>query len=264
MVAPDLTQSATAGGSEVARLTDSFHLNLTAFSLLSFAVGAFTVHGAIGLVFEQRRQMVRALEAPLGWLIALFAIDLAVLALLAGAMGLALRYVVAAALLPDAAATLRGLYVAGCRASLPCALRGGCQDWRWRALWSLARMSLLASVQPRAWVMARQSVGPVVLSVGLLALAGALALWGHELMTGVALLGALLIGGALALPPLLALVLRLGEARACADNPVVPGRHTPTTARTVAGIDGAFARYGGQCGRVDHGFVVSPNLCRNF
>ena len=28
------------------RLTDSFHLNLTAFGLLSFAVGLFIVHGA--------------------------------------------------------------------------------------------------------------------------------------------------------------------------------------------------------------------------
>ena len=49
-------------GSDVARLTDSFHLNLTAFGLLSFAVGLFIVHGAIGLAFEQRRVMVRTLR----------------------------------------------------------------------------------------------------------------------------------------------------------------------------------------------------------
>lgn len=56
-VAPGLVQSAPQDGGDVARLTDSFHLNLTAFGLLSFAVGLFIVHGAIGLAFEQRRPM---------------------------------------------------------------------------------------------------------------------------------------------------------------------------------------------------------------
>ena len=45
-------------GSNVGRLTDSFHLNLTAFGLLSFIVGIFIVHGAIGLALEQRRPAV--------------------------------------------------------------------------------------------------------------------------------------------------------------------------------------------------------------
>lgn len=226
-VAPDLTLSAAEGGSDVARLTDSFHLNLMAFGLLSFAVGLFIVHGAIGLAFEQRRQMVRtlrALGAPLRRLVALIASELAVLALLAGAVGVAMGYVVAASLLPDVAATLRGLY--GAEVSGELALRaswwlsglamalGGTAVAAGGALWSLAAMPLLASGQPRAWVMARQGIGQVALAAALLALSGALALWGHGLMTGFAMLGALLIGGALALPPLLALVLRWGEARA--------------------------------------------------
>ncbi|WP_410216606.1 FtsX-like permease family protein, partial [Paracoccus sp. (in: a-proteobacteria)] len=112
-VAPDLTMAAPQDGGDVAQLTDSFHLNLTAFGLLSFAVGLFIVHGAIGLAFEQRRAMVRtlrALGAPLKRLILLMAVELAVLALIAGASGVALGYVIAAALLPDVAATLRGLY----------------------------------------------------------------------------------------------------------------------------------------------------------
>ena len=58
-IAPELTRRTAQAGSDVARLTDSFHLNLTAFGLLSFAVGIFIVHGAIGLAFEQRRTMVR-------------------------------------------------------------------------------------------------------------------------------------------------------------------------------------------------------------
>ncbi len=226
-VAPDLIETAPQDGSDVARLTDSFHLNLTAFGLLSFAVGLFIVHGAIGLAFEQRRPMVRtlrALGAPLRRLIALMAAELAVLALVAGAIGVGLGYVVAAALLPDVAATLRGLY--GAEVSGQLTLRpvwwlsglaiamGGTAVAASGALWSLARMPLLAGAQPRAWAMARQGPAQVVLSGGLLALSGVLAVSGQGLTAGFVMLGALLVGGALALPPLLSLMLRLGEARA--------------------------------------------------
>ena len=49
--------------SDLERLTDSFHLNLTAFGLLSFFVGLFIVNSAIGLAFEQRLPMLRTLRA---------------------------------------------------------------------------------------------------------------------------------------------------------------------------------------------------------
>lgn len=230
-IAPDLVETAPRGSSDVARLTDSFHLNLTAFGLLSFAVGLFIVHGAIGLAFEQRRMMVRtlrALGAPLRVLIALMAAELAILALIGGAIGVALGYVVAAALLPDVAATLRGLYGADVSGQL--VLRpvwwlsgmaiafGGTGVAAAGALWSLARMPLLASAQPQAWRIARQGRGLAVASGLLLALSGGIAVWGQGLIAGFAMLGALLIGGALALPPILSLVLRLGEA--CSRGPV--------------------------------------------
>ena len=57
-----LTLTQPQAESDIAKLTDSFHLNLTAFGLLSFAVGLFIVHGAIGLAFEQRRAMLRSLS----------------------------------------------------------------------------------------------------------------------------------------------------------------------------------------------------------
>ena len=47
-IAPDLVLQRAQASSDVGRLTDSFHLNLTAFGFLSFAVGIFIVHGAIG------------------------------------------------------------------------------------------------------------------------------------------------------------------------------------------------------------------------
>ena len=48
---------------DLERLTDSFHLNLTAFGLLSFFVGLFIVNSAVGLAFEQRLPMLRTLRS---------------------------------------------------------------------------------------------------------------------------------------------------------------------------------------------------------
>jgi putative ABC transport system permease protein len=226
-IAPDLAQATPQGGGDVARLTDSFHLNLTAFGLLSFAVGLFIVHGAIGLAFEQRRPMIRSMRAlgvPLGRLIALMAVELAILALIAGAIGIALGYVIAAVLLPDVAATLRGLYGADLSGQLT--LRpawwlsglaialGGTAVAASGAFWSLARMSLLSGAQPRALAMAQRGGAQAALAMALLTLSAVMAIWGEGLLAGFAMLGALLIGGALALPPLLALVLKLAEAPA--------------------------------------------------
>lgn len=226
-IAPGLIEKAADNSSDVARLTDSFHLNLTAFGLLSFAVGLFIVHGAIGLAFEQRRPMVRTLRAlgtPLRDLISAFAIELIILALVAGAIGVAAGYFIAAALLPDVAATLRGLYGADVSGQL--SLRpawwlsglaiavGGTGVAAAGALWSLAQMSLLASAQPRAWALARTGSKQAAVSFALLTLAAALVVFGQGLVAGFAMLGALLIGGALALPPLMGFVLQLGEKQA--------------------------------------------------
>ena len=83
----------------MARLTDSFHLNLTAFGLLSFAVGLFIVYSAIGLAFEQRRVLFRTLRA-LGLsrrsLMYLLASEALVLATLGGGVGVVLGYIMAA------------------------------------------------------------------------------------------------------------------------------------------------------------------------
>ena len=227
-------RQAAAGGYEVGRLTDSFHLNLTAFGLLSFAVGIFIVHGAIGLAFEQRRGMVRTMRAvgmPLRRLVVLFALELALLALAGGAIGILLGYLVAASLLPDVAATLDGLYgaqVAGTLqlrpvwwlSGLAMALAGtalAATD----ALWRIARMPILSSGGARAWSMARRPVAARYRrwprrcclrrpACWLLSAAG----WSP----GFALLACLLVGAALALP--LILDLALGAAQRTARGVV--------------------------------------------
>ena len=216
-------------GGDVVRLTRSFHLNLTAFGLLSFAVGLFIVHAAIGLAFEQRRGVMRTLRAlgvPAGRLVALVAAEMTALALVAGAAGVLLGWAIAAALLPGVAATLSGLYGADVdgglqlRPSWALAGLGIAVLGTWvasaRALWTLARLPVLEAGQPRAWAMASasrlrwQALGAAALLAAGLA-AGAL---GSGIAAGFAALGGLLLGSALLLPPALALALRLAEARA--------------------------------------------------
>ncbi|NNE53038.1 MAG: ABC transporter permease [Sulfitobacter sp.] len=216
-IAPELRIQRAQQGADVGQLTDSFHLNLTAFGLLSFAVGLFIVHSTIGLAFEQRRAMIRTLRSlgvPLRSLIILITAEMLTLAMIGAGLGIVLGYLIAAVLLPDVAATVRGLY--GARISGTLELRA---EW-WLSglllaflgtaaalasrIWQIARMPLLASVRPRAWVMATerrfrfQTLG----AVALLSLSAVLALVGHGLLAGFALLGCLLIGAALALPAL--------------------------------------------------------------
>jgi len=134
-----------------------------------------------------------------------------------------LGYVVAAALLPDVAASLRGLYGAELGTGLAFRIQwwlpslgiamGGAALAGGGAFRALAALPLLASAQPQAFAMARTN-GTVFAALALLAVAGALALWGHGLVAGFAMLGALLLGGALALPFALSWALRLCGAGA--------------------------------------------------
>ena len=225
-IAPDVVLRPARGGADIGQLTDSFHLNLTAFGLLSFAVGLFIVHGAIGLAVEQRRPMVRTLRAlglPLRTILGTMMAEFALLALIAGGVGVVLGYVIAGALLPDVAATLRGLYGAPVDGTLE--LRpawwlsglvialGGTAVAAAGGLWQIARMPLLASASPRAWAMSRSAGRRMQTGLAVLLLVGAagLAAFGSGLAAGFALLGALLIGAALLLPALLDLALWTGQ-----------------------------------------------------
>ncbi|WP_227286484.1 ABC transporter permease [Boseongicola sp. H5] len=219
-----LTLSTPQSGTDIGRLTDSFHLNLTAFGLLAFAVGLFIVHAAIGLAFEQRRtsfRTLRALGLPLRRLVTLLAVELTVFALIAGLIGIVLGYIIAAALLPGVAGTLRGLYgaeISGQLAFRPVwAVTGmgialiGTAAASVQALLRVARLPLLAPAQPRAWAMASGQAmrGQMTIAIGLFAAAFLLGAFGTSLIAGFACLAALLVGAALALPSLLTALLRL-------------------------------------------------------
>jgi putative ABC transport system permease protein len=133
-IAPQLRLKAASQTADVGELTESFHLNLTAFGLLSFAVGIFIVYSTIGLAFEQRRGMVRTLRAlgiSLPRLITLMFIEVLLLALVGACLGILLGYMVAAMLLPDVAVTLRGLYGADVAGTL-----------QFRASWWVSGMAI--------------------------------------------------------------------------------------------------------------------------
>ncbi|MGO4915793.1 FtsX-like permease family protein [Pseudogemmobacter sp. W21_MBD1_M6] len=232
-IAPDLVLKLPEAQTDIARLTDSFHLNLTAFGFLAFAVGLFIVHAAIGLAFEQRRPVFRTLRAlgvPALALMGLLAGELLILALVSGGIGVVIGYGIAAALLPDVAATLRGLYGASVSGTLSLH-----PSW-WVAgvliavlgtiaaaslsLWRVWRLPLLAAAQPRAWARASER-GLIVQSgsgAALLFAALLTGVFGEGLIAGFALLGAFMLGAVLLLPLVLQGVLAIGQR--CARGPL--------------------------------------------
>jgi putative ABC transport system permease protein len=214
---------------DLERLTDSFHLNLTAFGLLSFFVGLFIVNSAIGLAFEQRLPMLRTLRAcgvSSRQLNTVLLLELVFFAVVAGFAGMVVGYLIAAALLPDVAASLRGLY----GAQIPGQLSLRPQWWFAGLLISVlgallaaaatlskaGRLSVLAAAQPQAWRQAQRRWVMLQAMAALAVFATALGfLWfGDSLLAGFAVLAAMLLGAALALPLLLELVLAGGENQA--------------------------------------------------
>jgi putative ABC transport system permease protein len=212
--------------SDLERLTDSFHLNLTAFGLLSFFVGLFIVNSAIGLAFEQRRPMLRTLRAcgvSARTLNGVMVLELISLALLAGVIGMVCGYFIAAWLLPDVAASLRGLYgaqipghlslkpqwwIAGLAISVIGALLAAAAS-----LAKALRLPLLAAAQPHAWHQAQRRW--LVLQGAVAAVVFAIAagfFWlGDSLLAGFAVLAAMLLGAALILPGILEILLARGQ-----------------------------------------------------
>nr|WP_246664535.1 FtsX-like permease family protein [Rhodoblastus acidophilus] len=214
---------------DLKRLTESFHLNLTAFGLLAFLVGLFIVHAAFGLAFEQRLGMVRTLRAvgvSTRTLAAALLSEVVLLALFAGGVGVFGGFRLAAALLPNVAASLDALYgarVAGGLTLDPAWVASGLAIALVGALVAAAggltkalRLPVLATAQPFAWREAQQRFLWRRALLALAAFGAALAAyaWGQSLYSGFVVLAGLLLGGALLLPVLLAGALRLGEASA--------------------------------------------------
>ena len=230
-VAPTLKRISPSAQMDTAQLTDSFHLNLTAFGLLSFAVGLFIVHSTVGLAFAQRRGMFRTLRAlglPLWRLVGIVLGELLLIALIGGILGLVLGFFLAGALLPDVAATLRGLYGAPVDgqmslrpqwivAGLAMAI-GGTLVANTQALWRLSRMPVLAGPGLQAWRGQASTRITGALGLGLITSGIVLFLSIEGLLAGFGLLTGVLTGTAMTLPMLLSAILKLFAQRA--HNPL--------------------------------------------
>lgn len=224
-IAMQLERQPSSDDGSLQRLTESFHLNLSALGLLAFVVGLFIAHAAIGLALEQRRGLIRTLRAcgtSRSTLLGGLALELGVFAVLGGVLGVVSGYLLAAMLLPDFSASLRGLYGAqvagqlslpgswwltGVMVSVLGALLAGVSS-----VVRAAGLPLLALAQPQAWRLAQ---GPWLrrqaLVAGLLLLV-AFACWrfGNSLPSAFLLLAALLLAAALLLPGALELTLAAG------------------------------------------------------
>ncbi|MEK4032444.1 ABC transporter permease [Methylocystis sp. IM3] len=211
---------------DLSRLTDSFHLNLTAFGLLAFLVGFFIVAASFGLAFEQRLPMVRTLRA-LGVsaraLAAALFCELLLFTLLAGGLGVLGGYLIAAALLPDVSASLEGLYGAALSGELSLGARfwlsglamagAGALLAAGSGLAKTLRLPVLSVARPVAWRAAHRRYLWRQGALAALALVGALVA-GHAtegLLMGFLVIAAALLGAALLLPLALAALLSLGE-----------------------------------------------------
>jgi putative ABC transport system permease protein len=215
--------------SDLSRLTDSFHLNLTAFGLLAFLVGFFIVNASFGLAFEQRLPMVRTLRAlgvSMRVLVAALFCELAAFTLVAGGLGVIGGYLIAAALLPDVAASLEGLY----GAQLPGRLA---LDARWwlsglgmasagallaagSGLSKTLRLPVLSVARPVAWREAHHRYLRRQAALAAFALVAATLAYSFAegLAMGFAVVALAVLAAALLLPVALAGMLHLGESLA--------------------------------------------------
>lgn len=245
-LARSLSVQEPASTGDLNQLTDSFHLNLTAFGPLAFAVGIFIVYGAIGLAFEQRRPMIRTLRAlgvPLRTIVTTLCIEMGFFAVLSGAFG------VATVLLPGVSATLQGLYGAEVSGTLSLRPR------RWAsgmgiailgtgiaaasALTKVARMPLLASATNRSWTIGSDRSLAQVAGAGaaLWVVAGLALAFGSGLIAGFVVLGAFLMGAAFLLPMVLRLI--IGLMKTLSTN-VTPQWFWSDTGQQVPGLSMAL------------------------
>ena len=169
---------------------------------------------------------LRACGVSARMLNAVLVIELVALALVAGIAGLVCGYGIAASLLPDVAASLRGLYgaqipgeltlrsewwIAGLAISVLGALAAAAAS-----LLKAARLPVLVAAQPQAWQQAQQRwlIVQSAVALAVFAAAGFLLWYGDSLLSGFAVLAAVLLAAALLLPAILERVLSLGQRTA--------------------------------------------------
>lgn len=208
-------------------LTDSFHLNLTAFGLLCFLVGLFIVYSAIGLAIEDRSSSIRTLRicgVSKQRLLGLMVLEMTGLAVIAGTIGVILGYFIASLLLPDIAASLRGLYGARVSGSLSLDstwwLGGiaisilGVLTAALGGFFRVSKMSLLESKGSGAWRAKQNKTITIKATLALIFLSLALVFYGFGagLMAAFGVMAGILLAAAFLLPLILRALLSVGSS----------------------------------------------------
>jgi putative ABC transport system permease protein len=214
---------------DLERLTDSFHLNLTAFGFLAFWVGLFITYSAIGLAFEQRLPIFRSLRAigvsarRLAWALGA---ECVLFAIIAAAVGLVLGFWVAAMLLPGVSASLKGLYAAEIEGNLRLSPRwlvlgivicvGGALLTTAQYMWRVATTAplMLGHVEMNAARGRSYLIWRSMIALMLMASAVVAANLGDGLLNAFFVVTVTMLTGALLLPGVLALILAFLAKRA--------------------------------------------------
>ncbi len=210
---------------DLAGLTDSFHLNLTAFGMLCFLVGLFIVYSAIGLAIEDRIAALRTLRicgVSLRALLGSLVLEMTILALVAGIVGIAGGYMIAAQLLPDVSASLRGLYGAQIGGTLSLDLSWwisgiavsllGALGASLGAFLKVSRMALFDARGTTAWraQQTRSLRFQALFALSCFTVAGLVFQIGSGLVAAFIVMAGLLLGAAFILPVILSGILWLG------------------------------------------------------
>lgn len=208
---------------DLEQLTQSLHTNLSAMSLLSFAVGLFIVFNAVRFSLWYRQLTVRNLRL-MGVSLSTLGIALLLEALLwsviASALGLVLGYLLSLQLLPALGATLGSLYGATVGSQIllqmPTILiawsmtLGGLLFALTWPMWRLSRQAVIPGSQLSAQWVNDASARRVLLIAGLLLAGLAAVIYPliNSIFLGFTLLGLILFAGAWCLPWLLAFCLK--------------------------------------------------------
>ncbi|MAD75106.1 MAG: ABC transporter permease [Rheinheimera sp.] len=218
---------------DISRLTASFHLNLTALSLLAFLVGLLMVYSAIHLVLTQRLALRRILfscgvsqRELLAWLL----VELLLLSGLIALPGLLFGYWIATLLLPDLSASLNGLYGAELSDKLHLSWRWYLQGilMAWGGTLLAATVPLLKLIKPDNGYLNPSMSSPSqliqrnrLMVAGLIgaSLALLMAWLGTSLLSGFLLLALIFLSAALLMPVILDALLTLGQRYARAFSP---------------------------------------------
>ena len=143
---------------DLGSLTDSFHLNLTAMSLLAFLVGLFIAYNGVKYsLLKRNRLLVQVQQAGVGQNLVFTAllIELTILVTLGASLGFVLGMQLSHWLHPTVALTLEQLYGA--------TLLPGTWQWQW---WAQALLLTLATTLLACWQHFKQRVNQPLSSHG--------------------------------------------------------------------------------------------------